>query len=187
LGRPAARRRRGRRRGARERRARPAVAQRGLDARRAPPRPAAWRGRPVGIELVGDRLEAEAFATHRSDPLGQLGRDGGDAGPTTRTTTGGWLVVPAGHLAQRRDDSAPGRRGSIQADVQGHEITFGGDEPVEQADQPAQRSGRVGEPRDEQNGRLASRDPLERLVDASEATAFIRLADRRDQLDPERR
>src|SRR5437660_4550335 len=69
-----------------------AISERGLDARGAPPRAAARRRYALGVERVGDRLEAEATLAQLGDPLGHVRSGSGHAraaaGPLLRPAAG---------------------------------------------------------------------------------------------------
>ena len=122
------------------RRSRPPVAQRGLDARRAPRGAATRSGDLVAaVELVGDRLEAQPALAQLGELPCQLGGPGGQARPSAWTAVADRLALPALDFPQHRNGSTTLGRGCVQRGRNGHELSVGLLQPAEQAHQLGQR------------------------------------------------
>jgi hypothetical protein len=126
--------------------ARTAVAERGLDARGSPAGASARRRYALGVQRVGDRLQAEAAIAHRGDPPAKLGRAGRNPGPATRRTSCLGFALQALDLAERCDRPPAVGSACVQADIQRYQVGACRFEPIQHRDQLSQRAGEGGQP-----------------------------------------
>lgn len=108
----------------------------------------------MAVELLGDRVKAEALGSQVGDALGELGRCCGETG--TSAGTAGVLGVPspAVDLADQRDGASALWAGRVKARAGAEEVGAGAGQPIEQADHFSKRAGHRAQLRDEQRLRV---------------------------------
>jgi hypothetical protein len=168
------------RRKSRRRRSRPAVAERGLHARRPPLGAAARRRHPLGVQRVGDGLQSQSPIPERRDPVHQLGRVMGEPRPPPPPLPPSRLPGPARDLAQHGGETTAGRGSRIQPDIERHKVSAGGLQPVQERDEVAQRAGHAAKLRRDNRARPPARQPVQHSRELGPLLAAVIVDNGRD-------